>query len=157
MANFVFNTALGRTLQLHKNAGGSPVNAALVLVVLKATGISTDAALKDLTSLSAVLAHGTTDEATNTGYARKTFQGAATGTETIDNTADAAILPLPSVTWTAVGATGGAWAKLLVCYDGDVTTGTDANIIPVTAHDLVVTPSGGDITVTGSSGYCRIT
>jgi hypothetical protein len=36
--------------------------------------------------------------------------------------------------------------KLLVCYDDDTTAGTDANIIPWTYHDFVVTTDGTDLT-----------
>jgi len=51
-------------------------------------------------------------------------------------------------TWTS-GAnddSNGDWNKLLVTWDGDTTAGTDANIVPLTHHDFVVTPNGGDIT-----------
>ena len=51
-----------------------------------------------------------------------------------------------------------AWRKLLVCYDSDTTGGTDANIVPVRAYDLLingaaVVPNGNNINVDFSSGY----
>jgi len=54
---------------------------------------------------------------------------------------------LPDQTWNAVAA-GDGWSKLLVCYDADTAAGTDANIIPLTAHDFVVVPDGTNITAT---------
>ena len=55
MANFVFNVALGRVAE--KISDG----ATLRILVLKAAG--TDAALKDLDTVSAVLAEASTTEA----------------------------------------------------------------------------------------------
>ena len=56
-------------------------------------------------------------------------------------------------------AAGDSWRKLLLCYDNDSTGGSDANIIPVTAYDLLinnaaVVPNGNDINVDFSLGYC---
>jgi hypothetical protein len=53
-------------------------------------------------------------------------------------------------------ASGDAWAKIVICYDGDTTAGTDANIIPLTLHDFVATPSGANITAQiSTSGFYR--
>jgi hypothetical protein len=57
-----------------------------------------------------------------------------------------------------VATAGGAWSKLLVCYDNDTTAGTDANILPLTYHDFVVTPDGSDIVaVINAAGFFRAT
>ena len=61
MANIVFNVALGKVAE--KAADG----ATLKLLVLQSAG--TDAALKDLDTVSAVLAESSTSEATFTNYA----------------------------------------------------------------------------------------
>jgi hypothetical protein len=53
----------------------------------------------------------------------------------------------PTVTWTA--AAGNAISKILVCYDSDTTSGTDANILPLTLFDFAITPSGADVQMTG--------
>lgn len=157
MADFVFNVALGRVAEFYNRVDSNdPANSALVIVALKASGISSDATLKDLTTLAAVLASGTTAEATNTGYARKTLDDTAIGTLTPDNTNDRMDVDIPDQTWTAVQTTGGAWGKLLVCYDNDTTGGTDSNLIPLTAHDFAVTPDGSDITaVIAAAGFYR--
>lgn len=154
MGDIVFNVAVGRVTELYNRVKtNDPANSALVLVVLKATAAS-DATLKDLTTLSAVLA--ASPEATNTGYARKVLTDANIAAVTVDNANDAVTLTFPAQTWNTVAATGGAWAKLLVCYDGDTSAGTDANIIPLTAHDLAVTPNGTNITVTPpATGFYR--
>ena len=132
-----------------------PANSALIIVALKATGIETDAVLKDYDDLAAILA-AANDEATNTGYARKTLTDADLTALTIDDTNDRVDLDVADQTWTGVATTGGAWAKLLVCYDGDTTAGTDSNIIPLTAHDFSVTPDGSDITaVINAAGFYR--
>ena len=51
---------------------------------------------------------------------------------------------IPDQVWS--GATGNAVSKLLVCYDLNSAGGIDSEIIPMTAHDFVVTPDGSDIT-----------
>ena len=156
MSDFAFNVALGRAVEFYQRVrSNDPANSALVLVVLKATAAS-DATLRDLTTLSAVLA--ASPEATNVGYARKVLTDTALAAASPNNTSDSFQITFPSQTWNTVGATGGAWAKLLVCYDSDTTAGTDANIIPVTAHDLAVTPNGTNITITPpSTGFYRAT
>jgi hypothetical protein len=34
----------------------------------------------------------------------------------------------------------------VIGYDSDTTAGTDANIIPLTCHDFVITPDGSTVT-----------
>lgn len=159
MADFTFNVSLGRVVELYNRVKtNDPANSALVVVVLKANGIATDAALKDAATLAAVLALGTTAEASNAGYARKVLTDATLAAAAADLTNDWTALTIPSQTWTSVAATGGAWAKVLLCYDADTTTGTDANVIPLTAHDFAVTPNGTNITATvPTTGFFRAT
>lgn len=131
-----------------------PANSALVVVVLATTGLETDAVLIDKDTLADVVS-GTTDEVTNTGYARKVLTDTDITVLTPDDTNDRVDLVIPDQTWTAVAA-GSNWSKLLVCYDNDTTAGTDANIIPLTAHDFVVTPDGSDITAdVPATGFFR--
>jgi hypothetical protein len=35
----------------------------------------------------------------------------------------------------------------VICYDPDTTTGTDADLIPLTKHDLTWTPDGNNFTL----------
>ena len=98
---------------------------------------------------------GTTDEVTNTGYARKILTDANIVAFAPDDVNDRVDLTIPNQTWTAVAA-GSNWSDIVICYDNDTTTGTDANIIPLTQHDFVLTPDGSDITAqVSSSGFYR--
>lgn len=154
MPDFVFNVAKGRVVELYNRVkSGDPANSRLVVVALATTGLESDAILQDADTLAAVVA-GTTNEATNTGYARKVLAAAdLAALPAPDDTNDRRDLPLPSQTWTAVAATGGGWSKLVVCYDPDSTGGTDADLIPLTAHDFVITPDGSDISATITNFY----
>lgn len=157
MASLVFNIARGRAHELHARVDGNdPTNAALILVVLAEVGLESDDVLRDKDDLAAVLS-GTTNEATNTNYARKTLTDADISAATIDDTNNLVRLTFSTQTFTSIAA-GDAWRKLLVCYDSDTTGGTDANIIPVTAHDLLISgaaiiPSGANIVVSLPNGY----
>ena len=145
MADFVFNIAKGRVAELYNRVKtNDPANSALVIVILATAGLETDAVLKDKDTLADVLA-GTTDEATNTNYVRKVLTDVDLVAFAPDDVNDRVDLDFTDQTWTSVLA-GSGWSKLLVCYDPDTTVGTDANIIPLTAHDFVVTPDGSSIT-----------
>lgn len=157
MANFQFNVSLGRQVELYNRVDtNDPANSALILVVLAESGLEADSVLKDKDDLAAVLS-GSTNEVTNTGYSRKTLTDATLSAYTVDDTNDWILLTLPAQTFTTISA-GNAWRKLLVCYDSDTTAGTDANIVPVTAHDLLingaaVVPNGTDIVIDLSAGF----
>lgn len=155
MANQIFNIALGRVAELYNRVDlNDPAASALVIAVLATAGIETDAVLKDADTLAAVVA-GTTNEVTNTGYARKTLTDADIVAFAPDDTNDRVDLDIPDQTWTAVAA-GDGWNDLLVCYDSDTAAGTDANIVPLTMHDFVLVPDGSDITASiAATGFYR--
>lgn len=155
MADFVFNIAKGRVAEFYNRVKTNDgANSALVIVVLATSGIESDATLKDKDTLSDVLS-GTTNEVTNTNYARKTLTDADLSALSPDDANDRMDLDFADQTWSAVAA-GDGWSKLLICYDGDTTAGTDANIIPLTAHDFAVTPDGSDITAQlAAAGFYR--
>lgn len=113
-------------------------NDGLVAVVLEASGLVSDDALQDYTTLAALLA-GASNEQTTMG--RKALTSVAVA---VDNTANTANFDAADITWTA--ATGAATGKLVICYDPDTTGGTDTDIVPLTVHDFAVTPDGSDIT-----------
>lgn len=146
MANIVFNIAKGRIVELYNRVeNNDPANSALVLVPIETSGLESDATLIDADTLTALLA-GTTNEQTTMG--RKVLTDAdLAALPAPDDTNDRYEVSLPTVTWTA--ATGNAISKIAVCYDADTTGGTDANIIPLTMFDFVVTPSGVDVQMTG--------
>ena len=145
MANFVYNIAAGRVVELYNRVkSNDPVNSALVLVPLETVGLETDAVLKDKDDLAAVLSGATNEQIT---MGRKTLTDAdLAALPAPDDTNDRYDVSLPQVTWT--GATGNAISKILVCYDSDTTSGTDANILPLCQFDAAVTPDGTDLVLT---------
>lgn len=157
MANFVFNIAKGRVVELYNRVeSNDPTNSALVVVALLATGIESDATLADYDTLAAILA-AANDEATNTGYARKVLTDSdLAALPSPDDTNNWFQVDIPDQTWTGVATSPGAWSKILICYDNDTTAGTDSNIIPLTAHDFAVTPDGSDIVMqVDANGFFR--
>lgn len=151
MADLVFNIAKGRVGQYLQNVkSGSPANSRIIVVPIETTGIEADATLKDYDNLSALLA-GTSNEQTTMG--RKTL-AAANITLTVDDTNDRLDIDCDDQVWAA--ATGNAISALIFCYDPDNTAGTDADLIPLTKHDFVVTPDGSDITAQiAAAGFYR--
>jgi hypothetical protein len=144
MADFVFNIAKGRVVELAQRVDGNdPSASALVVVVLATSGLESDATLIDKDTLADVLS-GATNEVTNSGYARKVLTDSDIGPFAPTDASDRFDLDIADQTWTSVAA-GDGWSKLLICYDNDTAAGTDANIIPLTAHDFVVTPDGNNI------------
>jgi len=146
MPNVVFNIAKGRVAEFGSRVNANdPANSIFVILVLATTGIEADATLIDVDTVTALVA-GTTNEVTNSGYARKTLDNATGGiTVTVDDTNDRTDVDVPDQTWTAVVA-GDGWNDVVFAYDSDSTGGTDANVVPMTLHDFVVTPDGSDIT-----------
>lgn len=157
MADFVFNIAKGRVAELYNRVDlNDPAASALIVVVLATAGIETDAVLQDVGTLAALVA-GTTDEVTNTGYARKVLTDADIVAFAPDNTNNRVDLDIPDQTWTAVAA-GSGFNDFVVCYDSDTAAGTDANIVPMTLHDFPVVPDGSDITAQiAAAGFFRAT
>lgn len=154
MGDYVFNVAKGRVAEFYNRVDQSdPTNAALVLVVINTS--ATDATLKDLDTLTAVLADGNTAEVTNTNYARIVLDDTDLSAFSPDDANDRVDLDIADQTWSAVAA-GDGWTDILICYDPDTTGGTDANIIPLTCHDFAVTPDGSDITAQiAAAGFYR--
>lgn len=133
MANFVFNVALGRIAE--KVSDG----ATLKLLVLKAAG--TDAALKDLDTITAVLAEGSTTEADFTNYARPTL---ASVTATVDDSGDAVEVDCADVVFTSAGGASNNTTTDVIIYE-HVTNDSDS--IPLVQLDAVFTTDGNNITL----------
>lgn len=145
MANITMNIAKGRVVEYYNRVkSNDPANSALILVPIETTGLEADSVLIDKDDLAAFLS-GATNEQTTMG--RKTLTDSdLAALPAPDDTNDRYDVSLPTTTWT--GATGNAISKILVCYDPDTTSGTDANIIPLTMFDFAQTPSGSDIQMT---------
>lgn len=142
MANIVMTVALGRVASL---AALPATNDALVLVPLEATGLVTDATMRDYDTLADLLA-GASNEQTTVG--RKTL---ASVTVTVNDTNDRVEVDAADVTWTA--PTGNPVGAVVICYDPDTTGGTDADLIPLTKHDVTWTPDGNDFSLTIADFY----
>lgn len=143
MADFTFNISKGRVAELHERVNNNdPANSALIVVPVD-RGAATDATLRDLDTLSAVLAAVT--ERTTGGWSRKTLTDADLAAITTDDTNDRNAAAIAAVLWSAV--TAGAVTDLIICYDADTTAGTDANIIPMTCHAFAITPDGSDVQI----------
>jgi len=152
MANFLYNRGLGRGTEWAERVNANdPTNSALIIDVLATSGIESDATLKDKDDFAAIVS-GTTNFVTQPSI-RKTLDNTSSITVTYDDSGDKVDVDFPDQTWTAVGA-GDGWNDIVIGYDSDTTTGTDANILPHTQHDFVVTPDGSDITAqVATAGY----
>ena len=150
MAHIVFNISKGRVVELYDRVkSNDPANSALILVPIETSGLEADSVLIDKDTLADVLS-GATNEQTTMG--RKTLTDAdIAATTSPDDTNNRRRLSLPTTTWS--GATGNAISKILVCYDSDTTSGTDANIVPLTMFDFAQTPSGSSIVMNGGEFY----
>lgn len=145
MSDIVFNVAKGAVAYY---ATLPATNDALLAVPIETTGIVSDAVMRDYDDLSTLLA-GASNEQTTMG--RKTL---ASVTVTIDDANDRVDVDCADFTWTA--ASGNAISAIVICYDGDTTGGTDANIIPLTKHDFVSSPDGSDLTAqVAAAGFFR--
>lgn len=153
MADIVFNIAKGRVVELFNRVDtNDPTNSALVIVPVD-VGATSDATIRDFDTLAAVLAGGVTERTTG-GWNRKTLTDADITFPAPDDTNDRFDIDIPDQTWTAV--TAGAVTDLIICYDNDTTTGTDANLIPLTLHDFPITPDGSDVVAQiAATGFFR--
>lgn len=150
MADGVFNIAKGKAGYY---ATLPAANDALIVVLIKATGLEADDTLNNYDDLAAILA-AANDEADFTNYARKSITSV---TNTVDDTNNRLDSDFADQTWTAAGgASNNTLGKLLVCYDPDTTAGTDSTVIPLTYHDFSATTDGSDLTaVVATAGFYR--
>lgn len=157
MGNIPFNIALGRAVEFYNRVDtNDPANSALIVLLLAASGIEADSVLRDLDTITALVA-GATNEATNTGYARKVLTDSDIVAFSPDDSNDRTDIDIPDQTWTALANDGtGAVSDAVVAYDNDTTGGTDANIVPISLHDFAVTPDGSDVTMqVAAAGFYR--
>lgn len=136
MANIQFNVAKGRINELAALAGASD---SLIAVPLEATGIVSDATMRDYATLADILA-GASNEQTTMG--RQTLTGVAVA---VDQATDTQSTDSADITWAA--ATGNPIAAIVICYKPD-SGSADSAIIPLTKHDYAATPDGSDIVAT---------
>lgn len=151
MGDIVFNVAKGKVNEyLARVDGNDPANSAIIVLLLKVS--EADGTLQDYDTLGALLG-GANTEADFTNYARKTLTDANITAPSPDDTNNRQDGAIGNLTWTAAGgASNNTLVKMLVCYDSDTTGGTDANIIPLTAHDFAITTNGSDLSATEPAG-----
>lgn len=134
MANFVFNIGKGRIRQL------IVAGATLKALVLKTA--DTDAAMKDVDTITALLATAA-DEADFTNYARVTLSSLAS---TVDDTGDDVNGDCADITFTSAGgATNNTTTDLIIYYDPG---GGDSACVPLVCLDCVFTTNGQNVTLT---------
>jgi hypothetical protein len=146
MAALIPNIAKGKVAYYAGLPGASD---GLVWLILKASGLESDATLQDYATLATLLA-AANDEADFTGYARVVHT--ASGSVSVDNTNNWALADdTTDPSWSPT--TAQSIAKVVCCYDPDTTTGTDADLIPLFIDDYVLTtPVTGTITYQVASG-----
>lgn len=145
MANFFLNKGKGRFVELFLRVDANePTNSAIILVPVKVS--DTEANVQDFDHLEAVLG-GTIDEQTE-GWSRKTLTDAdlAGANYAEDDTNNRGQISIPAVKWTAP-TSGKNTTGVLLCYDSDTTSGTDANIIVISHLDFAVTADGNDVEI----------
>ncbi len=145
MADFQFNVAKGRAVELYNRVkSNDPANAAFIIVLIKLGELQ--AAMQDRDDLAAVLGAAGNTEADFTNYARITLTDVEIAAlPAPDDANDRRALTLPNQTYTAAGgAANNSLVAALICYDPDTTGGTDANIVPLFHSDYVVTTQGID-------------
>lgn len=152
MADVVFNVAKGKWGQWVQNVeDNSP--AAAVLRIFAIVSTDSDDLIRDTDTITALLALGNTAEATNSGYANIALDETDI-TITVDDTNNRLDVDITDQVFSTIGA-GDNWTHLILAYDA-AGTDTDANTIPISSHDFVVTPNGGDITaVINAAGILR--
>ena|SRR5688572_32010898 len=124
-------------------------NAAIIITLLKSSGLEADATLADHDDVAALLA-ASNDQADFTNFVRKTVFGTGgTGiTKTVDDSGNRVLLDLPDQTWVdAGGAANNSLGKVLIAFDPDTTAGTDSTLIPLLAHDITATTDGNDLII----------
>lgn len=139
----VFNIAKGKVGTYVENVdAGNPANSRIIVIPFDATGATEDTIL-DADTVAAVEAVANVTERTTGGWARVTLTSADI-TATVDDTNNR--FAADSVDINLGAPTAGAITHLLFAYDADNTTGTDANLIPLTWHDFAITPDGSTVT-----------
>lgn len=125
MADFIFDAYKGTVGYYAKLPAA---NDGLVLIPLQASGLAADSVLQVKTTLAQILTAGVATEQTTMGHKVITST-----TSTVDNTNHRVDITATMPKWTAPA--GASISKLLLCYDPDTTTGTDADLIPLMAFD----------------------
>jgi hypothetical protein len=149
MAGIQTYETLGTEVELYKRVKNSdPTNAIFEMLVLaQQSGLEVNDLLA-YTTVAAMLADW--DEVTNTGYSRITLDD--TDLDPLPAVSGGArLLALPLVTFGSPDVDAGdVFDILVVAYDSDSTGGTDADKVPVSAHEMRI--NGTAVPGTGTAG-----
>ena len=144
MADFQYNVAKGRTVELFNRVDSNDPSTSGIIVIPVDVAAVTDATLKDVDTFAAVLSAGVTERSTN-GWGRKTLTDADITLAAPNDTSDLRAVTIAAQTWTTV--TSGAVTDVIACYAPDV-AGADSTLVPLLQFDAPFTPDGSDIVVT---------
>ena len=155
MAAGVCNASKGKINEYAARVNANdPADAVLVLALFIGSG-ATDDDYTDADTFSAIEALQTA-EVTDPSYGRIILDDTAIGATTIDDGANSQSFDIADQTWTALSG-GDSVTKLVVGFDADSTSGTDADIIPCTHHDFVLLTNGSDVVAQSPSGLWSAT
>lgn len=130
-------------------------NDAIVLILLQ-DGHQDDDILRDYDYVSQVLANAANKECTAANYVRKSITSGATISP--DNTNNRVDVALPTQTWSSLGVISGTNAQqqiraVLVCYQANVSSGTDSTLQVLSKHYYPFVADGSDRQVTIPNFY----
>jgi hypothetical protein len=121
---------------------------AVLVLLLKSSGLQVDATLQDYTTLSTMLASNT--EATFTNYGRKVLTSGLTISQNF--TTNVNTVAVGNQTWFAAGgASNDVLGKLVTAYR-PLSSSPDSACIPMTAYDFTATTTGSDLIAQFASG-----
>lgn len=139
MGNIVPNIAKGRWAELYNRVKLGDPAAARLYVIPIAAGAVTDAQLLDADDFAAIITLGATERTAN-GWNRKTIAAADIVTLAPDDTNDRMPVDIADQSWTPT-TPADTVSDLVICY-ASVASPTNAQLMPVSVHDWVITPSG---------------
>jgi hypothetical protein len=152
MADFVFNIAKGRVVELFNRVDVNDPAAAILTVIPVDVAAVSDATLRDLDDFAAIITAGVTERAA-TGWNRKTLTDTDITMPAPNDAGDSYDIDIADLVWTAV--TAGAVTDIIICYSS-VGSPTNAQLLPLTQQDFAITPDGSDVTgVVNAAGFFR--
>ena len=156
MADFIFLAAAGAwRAYLDRAANNDDPNAVVVAMLMEA--VETDAALNDRTDFANILAQGGNTESAASGYARITLDDTQITPQAPDAANNRVTYDIDDIVFAAL-VSGNNAVKLILGIDFDSTGGTDANIIPIAAIDVSISPDPNPVTIAiDSAGIFRAT
>lgn len=121
---------------------------AVLVILLKSSGLQVDTTLQDYTTLSTLLASNT--EATFTNYGRKVLTSGFTITPNFTTNVNS--VAVGNQTWFAAGgASNDVLGKLITAYR-PLSSSPDSACIPMTGYDFTATTTGSDLIAQFASG-----